>query len=118
MLVKTPLINYHHLVMNNNITTTLYPMPKEKLVRKLKNRVVTYHNLGKSTVKADGVRQLVIKEIDHIGYSQEEGRRYIQGKVQDLDDGGEAKFRTLHVAGITNVKGRLATAWALAKSVF
>lgn len=115
MLVKTPLINYNHLDMKN--TTTLYKLPKAELARKLKNRVVTYHNWGKSTVKADGIRQMVIKNVDHIGYSKD-GRLYVQGAVRDLDDGGEAKFRTLHVAGITKVKGRLATAWALAKSVF
>jgi len=35
-----------------------------------------------------------------------------------LDDGGLIKPRTLHVAGISKVRGRLATAFALAKSVF
>ena len=96
----------------------LYRLSDEDLKNKLTNRVVTYLNKGESTVKADGVRQLVIKEIERSGYAKSTGRRYIQGKVQDLDDGGEAKFRTLHVAGITKVKGRLATAIALAKSVY
>lgn len=112
--------------MKTNTTTTttscfdhaLYGLSDEDLKRKLTNRVVTYLNEGESTVKADGKRQLVIKEIDYSGYAKGSGRRYIQGKVQDLDDGGEAKFRTLHVAGITKVKGRLATAWTLAKSVY
>ncbi len=98
--------------------SSLYSLSDEDLKNKLTNRVVTYLNKGESTVKADGKRQLVIKEIDYCGYAKSTGRRYIQGKVQDLDDGGEAKFRTLHVAGITKVKGRVATAYQLAKSVF
>jgi len=111
--------------MKKNTTTTttrfdhfLYSLSDEELRRKLKNHVVIYHNLSKSTVKADGVRQLVIKSIDYTGYAKGSGRRYIQGEVQDLDDGGAVKFRTLHVAGITKVKGKISTAINLAKSVF
>jgi len=60
----------------------------------------------------------VIKSIDHIGFAESNGYRYIQGEVQDLDDRGAVKFRTLHVAGITKVKGKISTAINLAKSVF
>jgi len=111
--------------MKNNTTTTttsfdhaLYGLSDEDLKTKLTNRVVTYLNEGESTVKTDGKRQLVIKEIERSGYAKSTGRRYIQGEVQDLDDGGKTKFRTLHVAGIEKVKGRVATAYQLAKSVF
>lgn len=110
--------------MKNTTTTTtrfdhsLYRLSDEDLKSKLINRVVTYLNNEESTVKSDGVRQFVIKSIDHTGYAKSSGYRYIQGEVQDLDDGGKTKFRTLHVTGIGKVKGRLATAYQLAKSVF
>jgi hypothetical protein len=96
----------------------LYGLSDQDLKNKLTNRVVTYLNNDESTVKSDGVRQFVIKSIDYTGYAKSSGRRYIQGEVQDLDDGGKTKFRTLHVAGIEKVKGRVATAYQLAKSVF
>lgn len=126
MLVKIPFIDYNKLVMKNTTTEndmsrfdhSLYCLPEAELRRKVTNRVVTYYNESPSTVKNDGVRSLVIKKIDRIGNSKSDGRRYIQGEVQDLDDGGKTKFRTLHVAGITKVKSRLATAIKLAKSVY
>ena len=109
-----------------NITTTtttrfdhaLYGLSDEELKTKLTNRVVTYFNTDESSVKNDGVRQFVIKSIDYTGHAKVSGRRYIQGEVQDLDDGGKTKFRTLHVAGINKIKGRLSTAITLAKSVY
>ena len=111
--------------MKTNTTPTtsrfdhaLYGLSDEDLKRKLTNRVVTYWNSEESSVKNDGVRQFVVKSIDYTGHAKGSGRRYIQGEVQDLDDGGKTKFRTLHVAGITKVKGRLATAITLAKSVY
>lgn len=110
--------------MKNNTTNTtrfnhsLYGLSDEDLKRKLVSRVVTYYNSEESSVKNDGIRQFVIKSIDYTGHAKGSGRRYIQGEVQDLDDGGAVKFRTLHVAGITKVKGRVATAYQLAKSVF
>lgn len=109
---------------NNNTNTTtrfdhfLYSLPDEDLKRKLVSRVVTYFNSDESSVKSDGIRQFVIKSIDYTGHAKGSGRRYIQGEVQDLDDGGKTKFRTLHVSGIQKVKGRVATAYQLAKSVF
>mgnify|MGYP001596076594 FL=1 len=111
--------------MTNNTTKTsapfnqsLYNLSDKDLERKLTNHVVTYLTKDSSSVKNDGVRTLVIKQIDKIAFSQKHGRRYIQALVQDLDDSGEVKGRTLHVAGITKVKGRLATALTLAKSVY
>lgn len=110
--------------MKTNTTTTsrfnhsLYGLSDQDLKNKLTNRVVTYYNSEESSVKNDGVRQFVIKSVDHTAHAKGSGRRYIQGEVQDLDDGGKTKFRTLHVAGITKVKGRLATAITLAKSVY
>jgi len=98
--------------------SSFYLLPEEELRRKVTNRVVTYYNENPSSVKKDGVRNLVIKKIDRIGFAESSGYRYIQGEVQDLDDGGTVKFRTLHVAGIVKVKGKISTAINLAKSVF
>lgn len=109
---------------NNTDTATirfdhfLYSLPEEELSRKLTNRVVTYYNENPSSVKKDGVRSLVIRKIDRVSFAKSNGRRYIQGEVQDLDDGGAVKCRTLHVAGIAKVKGKISTAINLAKSVF
>ena len=97
---------------------SLYSLPTPQLEKKLLNRVVTYLNEKPSSVKHDAIRHLVIKKIEKISFSKDYGRRYVQAEVIDLDDGGKTKFRTLHVAGITKVKGRLSTAWTLAKSVF
>ena len=109
--------------MKNTTTTTrfdhsLYGLSDQDLKNKLTNRVVTYFNSNESSVKNDGVRQFVIKSIDHTAHAKGSGRRYIQGEVKDLDDGGKTKFRTLYVAGIEKVKGRVATAYQQAKSVF
>ena len=104
--------------ISRKFDSSLYCLPEEELLRKLTNRVVTYYNENPSSVKKDGVRNLVIKKIDRIGFAASNGYRYIQGEVQDLDDGGTVKFRTLHVAGIVKVKGKISTAINLAKSVF
>jgi hypothetical protein len=104
--------------MKNTPLHPLYNLSQTMLKEKLTNRVVTYYNEGPSSVKTSGVRQLLVKQIDTVGFSKDSHRRYIQGMFQDLDDGGKVKPRTLHVAGITKVSGKLSTAWALAKSVF
>lgn len=104
--------------MKNTPLHPLYNLSQTMLKEKLTNRVVTYYNEGPSSVKTSGERQLLVKQIDTVGFSKDSHRRYIQGMFQDLDDGGKVKPRTLHVAGITKVSGKLSTAWALAKSVF
>ena len=86
-------------LMKNTTTTTtrfdhsLYGLSDEDLKKKLTNRVVTYFNSDESSVKNDGVRQFVIKSIDYTGHAKGSGRRYIQGEVQDLDDGGKSKSK-------------------------
>jgi len=103
---------------NTKFYHQLYSLPTPQLQKKLLNRVVTYHNEMPSSVKNDAIRHLVIKKIEKISFSKDYNRRYVQAEVIDLDDGGKTKFRTLHVAGISKIKGRLSTAWTLAKSVF
>ena len=50
--------------------------------------------------------------------SIEGGRRFVKAITRDLDDGGERKYRTLHVAGITKVSGRIGTAIRMIKTLF
>jgi predicted secreted protein len=53
----------------------------------------------KSSIKKDGVRVLKIEAVDHVGFSKD-GKRFVTVKALDIDDGGESKFRNLHIAGI------------------
>lgn len=98
--------------MKNTTTTTtttsrfdyaLNGLSDEDLKNTLTNRVVTYFNNEESSVKNDGIRKFAITSIEKIDYAKESGRRYVQCEVQDLDDGGKFKSRTLHVAGIDKV---------------
>ena len=100
-----------------NTNTRLYNLRPAKLKRKLIKRVVTYANEGDSTVKADGIRTFLVEDITKDGMSIEGGRRYVKAITIDLDDGGKRKHRTLHVAGITKVSGRLATAFRMMKNL-
>lgn len=95
----------------------LYTLKPAALESKLNKRVVTYANEGPSTVKADGIRTFLVEgvEMDAISVL---GKRYVIADTRDLDDGGERKYRTLQVAGITNVKGRFATAIQMLKTLF
>ena len=101
--------------MNN---TRLYNLRPAKLKSKLTKRVVTYANEGESTVKADGIRTFLVEGITQDGMSIEGGRRFVKAITRDLDDGGERKYRTLHVAGITKVSGRIGTAIRMIKTLF
>lgn len=53
----------------------------------------------KSSIKKDGVRVLKVEAVDHVGFAKN-GKRYVTVKARDIDDGGESKFRNLHIAGI------------------
>ena len=96
----------------------LYTLKPSALESKLTKRVVTYANAGQSTVKADGIRSFLVEEIQTDGFAELNGKRYVVAATRDLDDAGERKFRTLHVAGITKVKGRFATAVQMIKTLF
>lgn len=95
----------------------LYTLTPAALESKLNKRVVTYSNEGQSTVKADGIRSFLVERVEMDAFSVL-GKRYVIADTRDLDDGGERKYRTLHVAGITKVKGRFATAIRMVKTLF
>ena len=84
----------------------LYTLKPTALESKLTKRVVTYANAGQSTVKADGIRNFLVEEIKMDGFAESNGKRYVVAATRDLDDAGERKFRTLQVAGISNVRSR------------
>ena len=96
----------------------LYTLSPAALESKLNKRVITYANAGQSTVKADGIRSFLVEEIQTDGFAELNGKRYVVAATRDLDDAGERKFRTLHVAGITKVQGRLGTAFRMLKTIF
>ena len=52
------------------------------------------------------------------GFAESNGKRYVVAATRDLDDAGERKYRTLHVAGITKVQGRFGTAIKMLKTIF
>jgi len=96
----------------------LFNLPAEKLSKKITNRVITYFNDGASTVKKDGVRKMLVEEVLEDRFARSTGRRYVNVRCRDLDDKGQIKFRSLHVAGINQVDGRLKTALQMVKTLF
>ena len=96
----------------------LYTLTPYALECKLTKRVITYANAGQSSIKADGIRNFLVEEIQTDGFAESNGKRYVVAATRDLDDAGERKFRTLHVAGITKVRGRFATAVQMIKTLF
>ena len=95
----------------------LLSMDNDEIAKKLVGRVITYYNAGESSVKKDGVRHFVLKQIDHVSTSMH-GIKYMQGLFADLDDGGIPKHRTLHIAGVVKVRSRFSSLWQYAKSLF
>ncbi len=82
-----------------------YKMPPSQLEELLTNSIVTYVNSGVSTVKVSGIRNFLVESIETDAFSAM-NKRYLVAATRDLDDGGERKFRTLQVAGISNVRSR------------
>ena len=95
----------------------LYRQTAEELCARITGRVVTYHNENPSSVKFDGVRRFIIKEIPRTWMSVD-NRKCLTAKCIDLDDGFSEKYRTLHVSGIAKVEGRLLSLWHFFKLLF
>lgn len=75
-----------------------YNTPTEKIVSALVNKTVRYF-AENSKVTTDGVRILKIEAVDKVAFAVN-GKRYVTVKALDVDDGGESKYRNLHIAGI------------------
>lgn len=53
----------------------------------------------KSSITKNGVRVLKIEAVEEVAFSKK-GKRYVTVLAKDIDDGGESKYRNLHIAGI------------------
>ena len=85
-------------------TIDLLPANPVHLASALTGKTVVYENFhNKSAVADPRKRTFKIKSVEDISVSQATGNRYVTAKVQDLDDGGESKYRNLIVDGISIV---------------
>ncbi len=74
-----------------------------KIASALTGKTVRYLNQKHSTITPDGVRTFKINEVEDVFVSKESGRKCVKVQVQDIDDNGQVKFRTLHLSGISSV---------------
>jgi len=95
----------------------LYRQTADELCVRVIGRVVTYHTNNSSSVKFDGVRRFIIKDIERIWMS-DDNRKCLTAKCIDLDDGFVEKYRTLHVSGIAKIEGRLFSLWHFFRLLF
>jgi len=82
------------------------PLPSNPvhLASVLTGKTVRYENKNhKSTVTIDGQRTFKITAIEDVSVSKTTGNQYVTAKVQDIDDGGKEKYRSLIVDGISIV---------------
>tara|TARA_R100000231_G_scaffold79_1_gene93 strand:+ start:337 stop:609 length:273 start_codon:yes stop_codon:yes gene_type:complete len=74
-----------------------------KIASTLTGKTVRYLNQKHSTVTSDGVRTFKINEVEDVFISKESGRKCVKVHVQDIDDNGQTKHRTLHLSGISSI---------------
>ncbi len=74
-----------------------------QLASDLTGRTVRYETANQSSVTSDGTRTFKIKSVEDISVSDSTGNRYVTAKVQDVDDGGTEKYRSLIVERISIV---------------
>ena len=74
-----------------------------KIASALTGKTVRYLNQKHSSITPDGVRTFKITEVEDVFVSKESGRKCVTVHVQDIDDGGQVKHRTLHLSGISSV---------------
>ena len=74
-----------------------------KIASALTGKTVRYLNQKHSSITPDGVRTFKINEVEDVFVSKESGRKCVTVHVQDIDDGGQVKHRTLHLSGISSV---------------
>ncbi len=86
-----------------SFTPVQFPADNVQVVSALVGRVVRYFNRNHSTVTNDGVRTFKIVSVDRVFFSSKENRRCVTVLAKDVDDHGEEKYRTLHLAGIATV---------------
>ena len=74
-----------------------------KIASALTGKTVRYLNQKHSSITPDGVRTFKINEVEDVFVSKESGRKCVTVHVQDIDDSGQVKHRTLHLSGISSV---------------
>ena len=81
-----------------------FPANPIHLASILTGKTVRYQNSkSRSSVTNDGVRTFKIKDVEDVFTSQNSGAKCVTVSVNDIDDAGSLKYRTLHVAGIQSV---------------
>jgi hypothetical protein len=76
-----------------------YNTPNAKLASELTGKTVRYL-ANKSKVTESGVRVFKIEAVEHIGFAEKTGKRFVTVLAKDIDDSGVAKYRNLQLAGI------------------
>jgi hypothetical protein len=85
---------------NQSAPTTMTTTTKstERIISELVGRTVRYIALDSRQTNT-GVRVFKIDQVNRVAFSKK-GVRYAVVRAWDIDDRGEQKFRSLHLAGI------------------
>ncbi len=78
----------------------LFPSNPIQLASALTGKTVVYHNAKASTVTPDKVRVFKVRGVEDVFTSEASGAKCVTVSVNDIDDGGSVKYRTLHIDGI------------------
>jgi hypothetical protein len=78
----------------------LFPSNPIQLASALTGKTVVYHNAKASTVTPDKVRVFKVRGVEDVFTSEASGAKCVTVSVNDIDDGGSVKYRTLHINGI------------------
>ena len=97
----TPLMPYT-TIMKNEIMSTPSTLPSNSiaLASALTGKTFVYHNAKASTVTPDKVRVFKVRGVEDVFVSEASGAKCVTVSVNDIDDAGAVKYRTLHVDGI------------------
>ena len=101
----TPLMPYTSLMKENQPNLVipeqpLFPANPIHLASTLTGKTVVYHNAKASTVTPDKVRVFKVRGVEDVFVSEASGAKCVTVSVNDIDDGGSVKYRTLHIDGI------------------
>ncbi len=98
-LDTTPPMQYTY-PMNDEYTKLAFPANPIHLASTLTGKTVVYHNAKASTVTPDKVRVFKVRGVEDVFVSEASGAKCVTVSVNDIDDGGSVKYRTLHIDGI------------------